>query len=210
MDLGSLVRALAGDVALEASKGAAGALVEAALKQRRRAAADLLIVELRKGNIPLVPPDEAISAVLRYIRAADEGSARLNLRLMARVIAGKAFLGNLKADEFLYYAEALASLRREEIVLLATIHRIKTERQARDPNTPIEKIWNEVVEALVPSLFATEPALRGSVMGCLRTGLLVDINSNDDAGYYVTSPLMDELEALAPFEVAIHEEELEP
>jgi len=41
---------------------------------------------------------------------------------MAKVIAGQAHRGNLLADEFLYHADMLASLRREGVLVLGTLY----------------------------------------------------------------------------------------
>jgi hypothetical protein len=42
---------------------------------------------------------------------------------MAKMIAGQAHRGNLLNDEFLYYADMLASLRREEVLVLGRLYR---------------------------------------------------------------------------------------
>ncbi len=195
-----LAKALPSDLAKTA--------LNSVLRRRRERAAALLLVEIRRGKIPLQPPDEAISAILRYMRAADEGAARLNLRLMARVLAGKAFLDDLKADEFLYYADMLASMRREEIVLIATMHRVRHQNTEIEGRREPHQQWELIASALVPQTFSNENALRAAVTACLRTGLLTDENTIDNSGWYTTSSLMDELERLAPFEAALEEESL--
>lgn len=201
-DLGKLVSDLTTDLVLGAGKDTAVALVRVVIERRRKNASAILLQELRKGKIPLSPPDEIVSSVLRYIRAADEGAARLNLRLMAQVFAGKAFLGNLKADEFLHYAEILSAMRREELVLVATLQKVRKANLAAEPHVQ----WKLAVEALVPTLFEDEQAVRATALGCLRTGLLMDENTMDNMGNYVTSPLMDALERLAPIEAALEED----
>jgi uncharacterized protein with PIN domain len=70
--------------------------------QRRRAerARDILLDEVRLGEKVLNAPEmeEAAAVLLRYGRAAQEGAARLNLRLMAKVIAGMVYQQALYAD----------------------------------------------------------------------------------------------------------------
>jgi hypothetical protein len=84
------------DAALEAfnrlSEPVAGHLfglaIEQLLRRRNEAARKVLLDELRHGSrtIDRDEMEEAIAIFNRYARAAVEGAARLNLRLMARVI----------------------------------------------------------------------------------------------------------------------------
>jgi hypothetical protein len=180
--------------------------LERLLDSRRAKARELLRDALSKGEISLsqaINEEEAAAILYRFDRAAIEGAATLNLRLMATVIANQAFVGNLIADEFLYFAEMLGSLRREEVILIATMHRIRTNapsRMSSDAKT------EALVAALVPVLFPDPETLRANAMACMRTGLVMDRNTMDDAGNYTTSPLMDRLEKLAPFEEALRAE----
>jgi hypothetical protein len=64
------------------------------------------------------------SAIIAPVcRRRASGRKRVNLSLMAKVIAGQAHRGNLLADEFLYPADMLASLRREGVLVLGTLDR---------------------------------------------------------------------------------------
>ncbi len=106
--------------------GAGFALVAGQLSRRRAVhARDILLDELRRGERTLSAPevDETVAVLLRYGRAAQEGTARLNLRLMAKVIAGQVQQKVLYADEFLRHADIIASLRREEVILLGALQR---------------------------------------------------------------------------------------
>lgn len=192
-----------GDIA----KDGASEIIRRVLRHRRDAAFNILLSQLRRGSVSsgaVAAESDVVSVMLRYVRAADEGAAALNLRLMAKVISGCASKGNLKADTFLYYAEMLASLRREEIVLIATMHKLCKELPQIESHAT--ELWKKLQEELVPSLFKDEHALRAAAMACLRTGLLMDINTMDNMGLYSTSPLMFELESLAPFEEALEED----
>lgn len=106
--------------------GAGFALVAGQLLRRRAVhARDILLDVLRRGERTLSAPevDETVAVLLRYGRAAQEGTARLNLRLMAKVIAGQVQQKVLYADEFLRHADIIASLRREEVILLGALQR---------------------------------------------------------------------------------------
>lgn len=188
----------------------AGIALSDLMARRREAARDVLLDELRVGDRTLVETgevDEVVAILERYARAAREGAARLNLRLMAKVIAGQAHLGNLVADEFLYYADLLASLRREEIILLATLHRLKfmSEVVAIDEGGRLKKIEELAVADLVSGLFETQEMLRAVMGGLTRTGL-VQGHSTFGRIMYGTTALMDKLVDLADFDEALSKE----
>ena len=205
MDLERLVISIAGEALVGVPASSLKALVSAVIERRRKAAFEILLKELRQGKIQLPSVDDAVSAVLRYQRAADEGVARQNLRLMAQVIAGKAFLGNLKADEFVYYADMLSSLRREEIIFLAMLYKVQKAWLGKEGGPNPLQHWAIVEGELIPSVFPDKQALRATATACLRTGLLSDDNTMDDSGWYMTTRLMDDLQMIAPFEAALDE-----
>ena len=188
----------------------AGVALSDLMAGRRETARDILLDELRTGDKTLAETGEvdAVVAILeRYARAAREGAARLNLRLMAKVIAGQAHLGNLVADEFLYYADLLASLRREEVILLATLHRLKSAPEVleTDEGGQHNKVEELTVAELVPRLFDTEEILR-AVMGGLTRTSLVQGHSTMSRIMYGTTALMDKLVDLADFDDALSRE----
>lgn len=66
----------------------AGALVASYLRRRDEQAREIVLEELKAGLVDTfeaASQDDAIAITLRIIRAAREGAAHLNLRLMAKV-----------------------------------------------------------------------------------------------------------------------------
>ena len=55
-------------------------------------ARDILLQEMSQGGAPEIAEDDAVYIIYRYLRAAQEGAARVNLRLLAQVIAGISLL----------------------------------------------------------------------------------------------------------------------
>ena len=115
-----------------AAAGVAGvlgtALVDGWLSRCRERARKILIEEISSGNRPIVDAaelDAFVAITLRYDRAATEGSAHWKLRLMARVLDGQIAARSLVADEFCSFAELIASLREEEVIFAATVHRLE-------------------------------------------------------------------------------------
>src|SRR5687767_13911055 len=80
------------------------------MRRREGNAREILRTELAAGRIDIaiaMSEDEAAAILFRYIRAAQEGAARRNLRLLAQVIRGQLVLGTLVADRFLYLADMI-------------------------------------------------------------------------------------------------------
>jgi hypothetical protein len=188
-----------------------GFTIQALFQKRIDRAREILIEELKRGDKSIHEIgelEEAAAVIYRYGRAAQEGTARLNLRLMAKVIAGQAQLGNLVADEFLHYADILAPLRREELVIIATMHRIRKEIDAKPGQRHLygHTIWERLTSELVPSLVHSPEELRAWVTSAMRSGLIISLTGIDDVEFFATSPLMDRLEKLASFEDALRQE----
>jgi hypothetical protein len=178
--------------------------------RRRRKARDVLIEELSRGRALIenvVEVDELAAIFLKYMRAAEEGTGRLNLRLMAMTIQGMTHKRVLTANRFLYYAGFLATLSREEVVAIATLY--KNEKESADATLPEEEARARARvrtrEELVPAVFSTERHLNSALQAATRPGLVVGAS-----GYgglvYETTPLMDEIASHAPFRDALERE----
>jgi len=184
-----------------------GVALSSLFRKRLEQAREILLEELRRGDKKLTDVgevEEAAAIIYRYGRAAQEGAARLNLRLMAKVIAGQAQIGNLVADDFLYYADMLASLRREEIILIATLHRNQT---LTEQGTLDElQTWTKSLEELVPLLFSSESEMLAVAQGAARTGFVTSGVTFDGMSAFVPSALLEKLQGLAPFDDALRRE----
>lgn len=128
----SAVAAAVGDALSAASVpggNVAGVAISAIFAKRLTAAREVLLSELAAGEKTLnnSEVEESAAIVYRYLKAAREGAARLNLRLLAAVFAGQVRGSTIVSDEFLYYADLLSSLRRDEIILLGTLERFAVE-----------------------------------------------------------------------------------
>lgn len=101
--------------------GAASAALIKLINKRHAMLREIILGEIRQGNFNNVDEDDLASVFFRLIRDAEEGVARNNLRLLARMINGMAEKNDLKAPTFLRYASVLASLTETEIDLLSTM-----------------------------------------------------------------------------------------
>ena len=83
--------------------GTAAMLFREFMGRRADEARDILVQELRRGNVDtleVASEDEAFSIIYRYSLAMRDGAARRNLRLLARVMVGLAQRDQLFSDEF--------------------------------------------------------------------------------------------------------------
>lgn len=197
-----------------AGSNMAGAALSEALSRvmsgRAEIARNVLLVEIQQG---IRPPndagevDEFVAILYRYMRSSQEGSARLNLRLMARVIKSQIEGEGLYASEFLRYAELIASLSREEVILIATRHRVRlafnNSKQTADWSDTGSV--NELVhKELVPKIFPTGLDMIAALTALQRTGL-VWLGAATTGGGFVwqDTPLLDRVVGLANFESAL-------
>ncbi|MBY3136740.1 hypothetical protein [Rhizobium laguerreae] len=165
------------DNPLASTVPAIGALSLRALMQKRASnARDVLLHEIRRGNTPIEfhNADEAAAVTYRYMRAAEEGAARLNLQLLAGVIVGSAEGPGLYADDFLRWADVLAGLRREEVIVLGVMQRVQTgETPIEDPaqNPPLA-FWLACTGILEQQYGLRPAASTSHAHALLRTGLV--------------------------------------
>jgi hypothetical protein len=196
----------------------AGVAIGRYLRLRAERARDILFEELRRAHISdaqLASEDDAIAVIVRYLRAAREGAARLNIRLLAKGIAGQIQLGRLVADEFLQYADALGSLSRDEIVVIATLYRMSLAFRHLGAENPAEvhkyanvwaPTWRELVKAgMLPEIIATAAArAQRSGLICASTAAS-DLSEAGGPGYRVSPWLVDLCKTL-DFEDALRRE----
>lgn len=96
------------------------------LRKRTTEATSILIEEMRIANIDpgeAAERDDVIAMMVSFYLAMAEGAAFKNLRLIAKILAGKAADPSARTDDFIMWKEAIASLTREEAILLATLHK---------------------------------------------------------------------------------------
>lgn len=216
MKLPDIIGAISGD----ALSAAGSEIIKNFLKRRADEAREILFDEIAKGNVltsEASADDDKIATIFRYLRAAYEGTARLNLRLLAKAIAGRIRAGNLVADEFLLYADALASLSRDEIIAIAAIYNAHMVEQKR-PFTrtvagPGSQPWALAIDDLKAQGWTPARAMAAATRA-LRSGLLVasaqaGLNQSGHLQFTVSAMLL-ELAKSVDFDDAIQAEASKP
>ncbi|MFP9136466.1 hypothetical protein ACLI1C_04710 [Devosia sp. XGJD_8] len=161
--------------------------------------------ELSRGTRTLddVPAEDVAAVTFRYMRSAVEGTARLNLRLMAATASGQARGGDLYADQFLRWADLIASLRREEIIVLATLFREWTV--FKGPGVNKLGAWAIAQEALEASEGMDTKTSDAYGTACLRTGLVQMATGSLGGGHSIfPTALLGEFVRLADIEGVLH------
>jgi hypothetical protein len=181
------------------------------MRGREEAARDIMFDELRLGRVDhaAISDDSIVSVIVRYLRAAREGAARLNLRLLAKAVAGTLATGELIADEFLVHADMLTSLTRTEILVIAALYRQylkQMEESAKNPQLmQISTGWDEACAELAALGIDVETA-QAAATHAQRSGLIYTGKTWDDQGAFRVSPTLIRLGKTIDFEDAIRKE----
>lgn len=155
--------------------------------RRMETARDIAIRAIGKGaahKLAVTDADEFVAVSHRYMRAAIEGTARLNLTLMANVMAGQLQESALYASDFQRYADLLATMSREEVIYMGMLAAKSEEAAATsDGEDKSQDIAIEVQKALVPSeTFASIGELTTCETALQRTGLIRYMTWTADGG----------------------------
>jgi hypothetical protein len=198
--------AIVGDVlsALQVpGSGFFGKLGDKYLERKQREAAEILIEEVSKGspeqiNFSNSDADPLIDIIYRFAKAAADGAARENLRLLAQVIAGLKRNKALEPDKFRKWANILEQLTRDELIVIGKAIAIKrkmaTEEVAFNPNEfsnrPRSELMRSGYQATIDPICAS--------LG--RTGLFLGASGYGGVMVYLPTPWLDELGMLADVE----------
>lgn len=190
------VVALASDLAGMIGAGAmVGQAIKEAIERRRAAARESLIEAIAGGdeefNTAAVEQiDEFAGIALRYMRAAEEGIRKRNLRLLAKVIVRSVVDRGANAEVFSQKAAAIEGLTDDELQLLA-------EWFATDPD--------DNLHAISEALSYTEDRYneaRTSAAAMMRLGLVEPISTWGGMGYSLTPAAKRILDELRPEELS--------
>lgn len=177
------------------------------LYERASSAAQILEDEIRKGRMRVseIPESDAAAMVFRYMRAAEEGAARRNLRLLAQIAVNLEPKEEFYGNEFLRWSAVIESLNRQELNILGVMHRLA---KARDyPADTSGELWNSVVESTCREFNMEEVEVTAVCAALLRTGLLRTFSGLGLTGgqAFNPTPALKNLAELASIEAAYME-----
>jgi hypothetical protein len=213
--------------------GLAKSALTALVKRRAKFLHEGILEELAQAKIPewqAASEDDRLEIVISCSRAIRDGRARFNLRLLAKLLAGLAQLGPIYADAFAKFADVLASMRREQVILLAALvrHRqlvgampledlnklIREFNQGSSISVEIgapripspNHVWYSAQRELVPNVFPTGEHMLAVGWSLTQTGFVMSPLLSDSAGLVELSPLADELRELVDLDDALRKE----
>ena len=171
-------------------------------------AEDILCARIAKGKLYEIADSKFASALFKYLRLGLEGTARVNLDLLAQVIAGAGDLDQrtFHLSDFRRWSKVLAELTREEIIVLGRTAAVLRELEADQGESShrahrLEKrLINDLVGPNRP--FALPGQVRATLSALQRFGLFLQVSlfgSNPQD----PSPLFDELIRLVNFDDAM-------
>ena len=173
-----------------------GKLGDKWLERKQKEAAEILIEEMKKGSSEPIDfaasdVDPLIEIIYRFSKAAADGAARENLRLLAQVIAGLKRNKALQSDKFRKWAGILEQLTRDELIVIGKAIATKRELATATSNN----FWQLLKAALAESGYqaAEVEPLCASLS---RTGLLLPASAWGGM-VYLPTPWLDELASLA-------------
>lgn len=175
------------------------------LRKRNDQAFELLLEEIRDGIFPSRTEEDIsdlLGMMLRYQRAAIEGSAKINLRIMARVFKGLCQKDVIYPEKFQNFANRIADLTIEEIQTIALVYQYKTEIEKHKP-FGFEQC-DKIAERVFGQQIKNPSNLLAHCAAASRTGLVMhqgDLN----LFAYTTTPIMDELVGLTEFQKILDE-----
>jgi len=231
--MNELINAAAVDLLQALDFTPAGTLVATAnlalkrlVKKRGERARKIVLEEMRRGArdpIEVANADEFVAMAFRYSRAASEGAARINLRLMAKVMRSQVVDPACFASDFLAYADLISSLRRDEIIYLGTMLKwTRAGLKLPKENQFVaggKQLFYDVAQSVEIRLkkdlprtphFPDRASLDACALAVQRTGLLRQTDATADGfGIFEPSPLLLRLAELADFEAALASEGIE-
>lgn len=200
--LAAIIGSLAGDIAKEVVSASLARVV----RRRMDEASQLLMEKVRIGDIALADAeaaDDAVAMLFRFYRAANEGAARAALRLLASVMRNELVQPRPQADSFHRWADILAGLSHQEIIVLGEIHQLRLDH----PPGPITsgalaaQITKQARDRISPTWVCKDEDQLMTVLAALtRTGLVLPSSGYGGGINYCTSGLMDELLQLVGLE----------
>jgi hypothetical protein len=174
------------------------------LERKQKEAAEILIEEVAKGspepiNFAESEADPLIEIIYRFAKAAADGAARENLRLLAQVIAGLKKNKALEPDRFRKWANILEQLTRDELVVIGKAISIKRSMTAEGAPFNTNEFATRLRSELITSRYSPTE-IDPLCASLVRTGLLLAASGYGGVLVPLPTPWLDELGTLADVE----------
>jgi hypothetical protein len=153
-------------------------------RRRLEAAAEIVRAKMRKGLVGSFRENEAASLIFDFLRAAEDGTARHNLEIMADLIANGVGGEGFTEDAIRHLMKIVAGLSYEELRVLAAFIRVIHALEPPEGGTvDVFKqttdmwmgVWRELAPSSAEPSVDTMPATEAyaHAFALARTGLVV-------------------------------------
>ncbi len=167
--------------------GTLGNLAGAFMEGQQKKAVETFLEELSNGFHGEVAFEEAdidplISILLRYSKAASDGAAIINLRLLSQVVLGLKKNKTLYDDNFRRWCAVLEHLTRAELLMIGFSIVIDRELQMESPDEHREGFWQQLQQKMDAGGYGSSEisSLAASVS---RYGILVPVSAYGGLNY---------------------------
>ncbi|MFA5593260.1 MAG: hypothetical protein WC989_08105 [Micavibrio sp.] len=181
------------------------------LHKRTDEAFEILLEETRDGVFPSRTPDDISSVLgmmLRYQRAAIEGSAKVNLRIMASIFKGILEQECVYPDKFQSMANRISDLTVEELWVVALVYKYKRaidEKRERTERDLSFSECDEIGDQIFGKDYKNQDRVLAYCASASRAGLIMP-QYDQNLFRYTTTHIMDELVVLSDFQKILDKE----
>jgi hypothetical protein len=160
--------------------GLAASSLAAYLADRYRSAKSILISELQHAGASAKDFEDAkefAAGAFRYTRATRDQAADENLRLLAQAMIGLARSDKLWASDFIKYADMLAPLSRDEIIVIGELIAEYDKQAAKQSHsTARTAAWGFLCHTLLDrGLFPSRGHIEAVAVRAQRSGLITAV-----------------------------------
>lgn len=190
--------------------GFAASAVAQYLFHRGDIATTILRSELeRAGAEDFQDAEQFAAAAVRYMRAARDQAANENLTILAQAMIGCARRQELWASDFLRYADILAPLSRDELILIgvAFVEDKTFEDQPRPEAPPVAvafELWKTIVDKAAPKLGGSQ-SVWATAAQAQRSGIVTLEAGGFGGVWFSVSPLGRRIRDIVDIDRAVSE-----
>ncbi|KQZ54450.1 hypothetical protein ASD54_03650 [Rhizobium sp. Root149] len=199
--------ALAGDILsiLTPGGGLFSKLADEYLAKKNQEAVDVAIEELSFGRVEFHESDiqPFVAVLLRYSKAASEGAARRNLRLLMQIVVGLKRNRSLSEEAFRRWAGVLEHMTRDELMFVG--HAVRFYKEIVSGTMPDDiRFWGLILKSMQNSGYQEEEtsAIAAAVS---RSGLFIPLLTAGGLSYKA-SPRLAELTLLIDSESLVKDD----
>jgi hypothetical protein len=175
------------------------------LHRRTTAVRALLIEDLRNSGVSLAEAaerDEVVSMMITLVEALRQGAATRNLRIIARILAGKAANPAEGTEDFIAWSDAIKGLTYKDISFLLTHWRRYSEMRIEDAapgGDPVKVTRDKILRELVGEGKLLQSTAEYEMYGysLLRTGFVTMMSLISDFNVFVPTSRLSRLVEMA-------------